>query len=75
MFSLNYFKYLIKSNRYLILLTSLISLLIDVSAYDDEIIFVQGMLCLILAFVLPVMVFYHAHDKKAIDTYFSIPVT
>ena len=75
MFSLNYFKYLIKSNRYLILLTSLISLLIDVSAYDDEIIFVQGMLCLILAFVLPVMVFYHAHDKKAIDTYFSIPVS
>lgn len=68
----NYFKYLLKSNKYLSVFIFLIALL---SAFVDKgkylIIGISTLLC----FVLPVNVFKFIHDKKAIDTYYSLPLS
>ena len=76
MFSLDYFKYLIKSNKYLLLLIGFISLLTVVGTREVKVsLYLQFFISLGLCFILPITIFYHVHDKKAVDTYFSIPVS
>ncbi len=76
MFSMSYFKYLVSSKKYLLILILMITLLntIGNSIKGLDLIF-QGVLAIGLSFALPAIVFYHVHDKKAVDTYFSLPVS
>lgn len=75
MFSMEYFKYLIKSKRYLILLIGLVTLLNIVGSKESTGVFLQSILSIVLAYLLPVYIFYYNHDKKAVDTFYSIPVS
>ena len=76
MFSVDYFKYLFKSKKYLVLLIGLIGLMncLFSKASTDSVI-IQELLSYVLCFIIPIDVFYHIHDKKAIDTYFSLPIS
>lgn len=75
MFSIEYFKYLIKSKRYLILLIGLVTLLNIVGSNSSDGVYIQSLLSATLCYLLPVYIFYYVHDKKAVDTFFSIPVS
>ena len=76
MFSKEYFTYLFKSKKYLLIFILLISFLNAVGSYNDEIgLIIQGFLCVVLTYLIPCNVFSYVHDKKAVDTYFSIPVS
>ena len=75
MFSIEYFKYLFKSKKYLLLIIALVTLLNVFIDSKEASIVLQSLLSAGLLFVLPVMVFYYVHDKKAVDTFFSIPVS
>lgn len=76
MFSLNYFNYLIKSKKYLLLLIAVIALANVVACQDSEVALnIQFFISMFLSFVMPITIFYHVHDKKAADTYFSLPVS
>ncbi len=75
----SYFDYLCKSKKYLLIFIFLVSLLIGFSTrnlWNDYLgLALQGILSVILSFVLPAVVFYHVHNKKACDMYFSLPVS
>ena len=76
MFSKEYFIYLIKSNKYLLLLITLVTLLnVLGNQINGLMILLQGFFTVVLSVAIPMSVFYHVHDKKAADTYFSIPVS
>ena len=76
MFSKEYFNYLVKSKRYLLLIILLITLLNVFGTTDAQVSFgIEGVIALLLCFFLPVYVFHYVHDKKAVDTFFSIPVS
>ena len=76
MFSREYFKYLFNSKKYLLLFIFLISLLMVIAGANLEFAFLlQFVFSLLLSFVMPVLVFDHVHDKKAVDTYFSLPLS
>ena len=76
MFSLEYFKYLLKSRKYLLLFIFLITLLNILGTKDPKVyVIIQAFLSLAMTFVLPLNIFYYIHDRKAIDTFFSIPVS
>ena len=76
MFSKEYFTYLFKSKKYLLIFILLIAFLNAVGSGDNEIgMVIQGFLCVILTYLIPCNVFSYVHDKKAVDTYFSIPVS
>ena len=76
MFSKEYLTYLLKSKKYLLLLIVLITLLnVLGNAHNAIMMFLQGFFTIVLAFAVPIDVFYHVHNKKAVDTFFSIPVS
>lgn len=76
MFSKEYFTYLLKSKKYLLLLIVLITLLnVLGNAHNAIMMLLQGFFTIVLAFAVPFDVFYHVHNKKAVDTFFSIPVS
>lgn len=76
MFNKNYFNYLLKSKKYLLIFIFLITLLnIFANRKVGDTLAVEGLLALILCYVLPVYFFYYVHDKKAVDSYYSIPVS
>ena len=76
MFSLEYFKYLLKSRKYLLLFVFLITLLNILGTRDPKTyLIIQAFLSLAMTFILPLNIFYYIHDRKAIDTFFSIPVS
>ena len=78
MFSKEYFKYLIRSHRYLLLLIFLITILNCIGHQrlnHSWLIGLQSLFCVILLYVMPVDVFFHIHDKRAIDTYFALPIS
>ncbi|MBR2578475.1 MAG: hypothetical protein IKE38_06030 [Erysipelotrichaceae bacterium] len=76
MFSKEYFDYLIRSKKYLLLFLLLLMLLIIVGGRDmGTALGIEGLIGLMLCFALPVYIFYYVHDKKAVDTFFSIPVS
>ena len=76
MFSKEYFNYLIKSKKYLLLLILMMTLLsifgVRPIRYGHAFV---GYLCMMIAYAFPCNVFYYVHDKRAIDTYFSAPVS
>ncbi len=76
MFSKEYFKYLFQSKKYLLLFLLVFTLLnvfgIRISGWP---LILQSLTAAGLSYLLPVIVFYHVHDRKAVDTYFSIPVS
>ena len=76
MFSKEYFTYLLKSKKYLLIFILLIAFLNAVGSGKNEIgMIIQGFLCVVLTYLIPCNVFSYVHDKKAVDTYFSIPVS
>lgn len=75
MFSMEYFKYLIKSKKYLILIVFLLTLFAAFIEYKESSIAAQSFFSGVLLYIMPVLVFYYVHDKKAVDTFFSIPVS
>ena len=75
MFSREYFNYLLRSKRYLILFIFLISLLNIIGSGKDVSMFLQCFIAVVMCFAIPFNVFYFIHDRKAIDTFFSIPVS
>ncbi|MBR3006248.1 MAG: hypothetical protein IKH68_06295, partial [Erysipelotrichaceae bacterium] len=76
MFSKEYFRYLLSSNRYLLILLLLVGML---NALGNTIrgldLILQGIFAVGCSFILPMIVFYHVHDKKAVDSYLSLPVS
>ncbi len=76
MFSKEYFRYLLSSNRYLLILLLLVGML---NALGNTIrgldLILQGVFAVGCSFILPMIVFYHVHDKKAVDSYLSLPVS
>ena len=76
MFSKEYFLYLLKSKKYLLILIGLITLLNVVGNQSEGfMLLLQVFFTLVLVFAVSVDVFYHVHDKKAADTYFSLPLS
>ena len=84
MINANYLKYLFKSKKFLIGFIFLIMALISVNALihanqsnnysllvNAGVIFVLGVM---LSFIMPCLTFSYIHDKKAVDTYYSLPV-
>lgn len=72
MINLEYFKNLVSSKKYLLLFIFLISLL---SAFVEDGVYLIFSITLLLCFILPIIVFKYIHDKKAVDTYFSLPLS
>ncbi len=75
MSDLNHLKYLYRSRRYLILLVFLVTLLNAAIDLDKTGLYLQAFLSLCLMFALPALTFFFVHDRKAVDTFFSIPVS
>ncbi len=76
MFSKEYFTYLLKSKKYLLIFILLIAILNTLGSGDDHIgMVIQGFLCTVLTYLIPCNVFSYVHDRKAVDTFFSIPVS
>lgn len=75
MFSKEYFNYLVKSKKFLLIFVLLISVLTALNKYNELSIIMQGFICVLLTYIIPCNVFYHVHDKKAVDTFFSIPIS
>ncbi|MBR0419376.1 MAG: hypothetical protein IJI66_09410 [Erysipelotrichaceae bacterium] len=76
MFSKTYFSYLLRSNKYLLLFISLITVLNLLGNKDSSLAMVIScFIATVMAYGMPFIIFYFVHDKKAIDTYFSIPVS
>ncbi len=76
MFSKEYFTYLFKSKRYLLIFILLIAFLNILGIGNEDVgLVIQGFLCTVLTYVIPCNVFSYVHDRKAVDTYFSIPVS
>lgn len=76
MFSKAYFNYLLKSKKYLLLFIFLITLLFVFTNKEiKDALTIQSVLCVGLCYFLPVYLFSYIHNKKAVDTFFSIPVS
>lgn len=75
MFSREYFTYLLKSKKYILLLILLVTLLNcfgSSGSFSNGIqIFITGIMC----FLVPFSVFYYIHDKRAVDTFYSLPIS
>ena len=72
MFSKIYFNNLYKENRLLILFITLISSLL---CFSDNSSLLIALLTLTMSYVIPMMVFKFIHNSKAVDTYYSLPVS
>ena len=76
MFSKQYFYYLLRSNKYLLLFIILLTVLNLLGNKDLSLsMVINCFIAAVLSYGLPFIVFYFVHDRKAIDTYFSIPVS
>ena len=76
MFSKEYFNYLLKSKKYLLLFTSLITILNLLGNKEPSLsMIISGLIAIVTAYGMPLIVFYFVHDRKAVDTFFSIPVS
>lgn len=76
MFSKEYFTYLFKSKKYLLIFILLIAFLNTLGTGDDYVgLVIQGFLCTVMTYLIPCNVFSYVHDRKAVDTFFSIPVS
>ena len=72
MINTEYLKNLILSKKYLLLFVFLISLL---SATVNDGVYLILSIAVLLCYILPIVVFKYIHDKKAVDTYFSLPLS
>ena len=76
MFSKEYFNYLLKSKKYLLLFISLITILNLLGNKEPSLsMIISGLIAIVTAYGMPLIVFYFVHDRKAVDTFFSIPVS
>lgn len=76
MFSKEYFIYLLKSKKYLLLFIGLITILNLLGNKESSLsMIISCLIALVSAYGMPLIVFYFVHDKKAVDTFFSIPVS
>lgn len=78
MFSLPYFKYLFKSKKYFLLIIALLTILsaFTSSGGDKTLTYiVEILISIFVSYFLVINTFYYVHDKKAVDTFFSIPIS
>ena len=76
MFSKDLFRYLVDSKKYLLIFIVLVSLLNGIgNSIKGLDLLLQGVFAIGLSFLMPALVFYHVHDKRAVDSYFSLPVS
>lgn len=80
MINKNYLKYLFKSKKYFLLFIALIEIILTITNINDTSysasnyasISIGYFTGLIIAFVMPLIVFSYVHNKKAIDTYYPL---
>ena len=76
MFSKEYFNYLLKSKKYLLLFVFLLTIMNILSNKTVDITLgIECVICFGLAYFLPVYIFSYIHNKKAVDTFFSMPIS
>jgi hypothetical protein len=76
MFSKEYFNYLMRSKKYLLLFIGLITILNLLGNKEPSLsMIISSMIAIVTAYGMPLIVFYFVHDRKAADTFFSIPVS
>lgn len=77
MFNYSYFKYLFKSKAYLLIFTLILSLLISLTNTGKNYLNAYvGLIaiCIALCYALPCLVFSFVHNKKAVDSYYSLDI-
>lgn len=82
MLNKNYLKYLFKSKKYFLLFILLVQAILTISNLRSFLylnssiihnpVFIGYVIGLIIAFVLPLVVFSYVHNKKAIDTFYPL---
>ena len=78
----NYFKYLVKSNKAMIAFVFIVNAFIYVIERFNQNYYYSSMFSntgnivffYVLCFVLPVLLFNHAQNKKSADSFFALPV-
>jgi len=75
MINLNYFKFLIKSKKYFTLFVLLVTILSILALGKTTSIYFNYGLSILLAYFMPIYIFSFVHDKKAIDSYYSLPIS
>lgn len=74
MFSKEYMSYLLNSKKILIVFISLIFMLLGIVSNSYVAHIINYLFAALLCFVLPGLMFMHVHDKRAVDTYYSLPL-
>ena len=83
MLNKNYFKYLLKSKKYFVVIVFLIEFVLTIgsigsyrtyNSFNDQALILY-IVSAVVAFVLPLIVFSYVHNKKAVDTYFSLGIS
>ncbi|MGN1405236.1 MAG: hypothetical protein ACI4WM_03125 [Erysipelotrichaceae bacterium] len=78
----NYFKYLLRSNKFVIAFVFIVNALIYVIERINQNFYFSSLFSntgnivffFILCFVLPVLMFHHVQNKRSVDSYFALPV-
>lgn len=74
MISKEYLTYLFKSKKVLVVFIALIFMLIGVSTDEYVAELLNFAFATLLCFALPCLLFMYVHDKKAVDTYYQLPI-
>lgn len=80
MLSLDYLRFLFKKNKFLILFILFTNLIICMSKSDSYIAidiktYLSFILLLALTYILPCINFSYIHNKRAVDSYFALPIS
>ena len=80
MLNKNYFKYLLKSKKYFVVIIFVIEFVLTIgsigsyrtyNSFNDQALILY-IASAVVAFVLPLVTFSYVHNKKAVDSYFSL---
>lgn len=74
MISKEYLTYLFKSKKVMVVFIALIFMLIGVSADEFSAELLNFAFATLLCFALPCLLFMYVHDRKAVDTYYQLPI-
>jgi len=75
MLNLNYLKFLFKSKRYFNFFILLVTVLSCLTLGKSTAVYFNYGLAICLAYFMPVYIFSYVHDKKAIDSYYCLPIS
>ena len=83
MLNKNYFKYLLKSKKYFVVIIFVIEFVLTIgsigsyrtyNSFNDQALILY-IASAVVAFVLPLVTFSYVHNKKAVDSYFSLGIS